>query len=67
MPLYTGHCDNCGFDPEQFLRKDSETTTLICARCNRQVTVRQVRDNSIEYKEKDFVVGILNHEKPSGD
>ena len=66
MPIYHYSCENCQFEQEQFLNADKDTLLLTCKRCHRQVLARQRRDDSVEYRKKDYVVGTVKHEEEAG-
>lgn len=63
MPIYKYHCDNCGFEQEQFLREDKESVSSTCKRCLRTTILKQIRDNSIEYRESGYTQGTVKHEQ----
>lgn len=62
MPVYK-YAHDCGYEHEQFLKQDKQTVLLKCLRCGRDVTARQIRDNSVKFAEKDHVVGVIHNEQ----
>lgn len=62
MPVYRAK-HTCGYTNEVYLRKDVDTLVMDCLRCGRGVTAHQVRDKSVEFKGKNEVVGVFQHEQ----
>lgn len=52
---------DCGFENTQFLKADKESIVMNCLRCGRGVSARQVRDKTIEVKEKNEVRGVFRN------
>lgn len=61
MPVYRYEHD-CGYSHDQFLNTDKNTIVMACERCGRNVSARQVRDNTVEFVENNEVTGVLRHE-----
>ena len=58
MPVYRYSC-NCGYRGDIFLKVDKGSLIVTCANCRKGTSAHQVRDKTVEFKEKDGVTGIL--------
>jgi len=61
MPVYRYKC-TCGLEFDQFLRADKDSIILKCKRCGKGVSARQVRDRTAEFKSKNEVTGLFQHD-----
>lgn len=61
--MFYRYTHDCGRTHTQFLNEDVESKVLICDRCGRGVTARQVRDKQIVVNETDEVKGVFRHER----
>jgi putative FmdB family regulatory protein len=62
MPIYLYHCENCGFEQEQFLREDKESLKMKCKRCLKVTIAHQQRDDAVETRETDYYAGTVRHD-----
>ena len=61
MPVYRYNC-SCGYNHDQFLKQDVQTKVMVCLRCGRGITARQVRDNTAVIAENNEVHGVLKYD-----
>ena len=61
MPVFR-YKHECGYVHSQFLQSEKDSIILKCERCGRDVSARQVRDNTVKFATNNEVTGILRHE-----
>lgn len=62
MPVYRA-AHTCGYTNEVFLQGNVDTIPVECKRCNRMVTAHQVRDKTVDFKGKNEVTGVFQHDR----